>query len=53
MVTLIISTGWMIQVANIPLTPPITKGCIESKNLSVVDLGVVIFFILKGYFFEN
>lgn len=28
-----------MQVANIPLNPPITKGWIESSNLSVEDLG--------------
>ena len=38
MVTLIISTGWMMQVANIPLKPPIRKGWIESRNLSMEDL---------------
>jgi hypothetical protein len=41
-VTLIMSTGWMIQVANMPDRPPITNGWIESRNLSVEDLGVVI-----------
>jgi hypothetical protein len=36
-VTLIMSTGWMMQVANIPENPPIAKGWIESRNLSVED----------------
>ncbi len=36
-VTLIISTGWIIHVANIPEKPPITNGCIVSKNLSIED----------------
>lgn len=33
------STGWMIQVANIPETPPITNGWITSKNLVIPVLG--------------
>ena len=33
------STGCMMQVANIPLDPPIKKGWMESRNLSVEDLG--------------
>ena len=42
MLTFIISTGWMIDVANIPEKPPITNGWIESKNLSVEDFWVAI-----------
>lgn len=34
MVTLIISTGWIMQVANMPDKPPIRKGWILSSVLS-------------------
>lgn len=51
-VTLIISTGWMIHVANIPERPPITNGWIESKNLSVDDLVAVIWFYQVLYYYK-
>lgn len=38
METLIISIGWMMQVANMPDVPPITKGWITSKNFDTAEL---------------
>lgn len=35
--TLIISTGWIMEVANIPERPPMIKGWIESKIESKAD----------------